>query len=482
MKAYLSAEDYMIDQNYILLDPDYIFVNVSTYETSVVCLPIDEEDTGNSNLKDFFRNFVFNLNFDQTENGDYIAKLIHYLNGNSFSVEEFNSVIENIDQSGAADISANPPAAQPQPQFQMNMSAASSENKNSYAQNVPETQPDSAPVPDNYQKMNSQPDQQIVYAQQSVPQKNNRQLTGIQKPPAQQTSFNVPPARPTENNTAVQNSFAPAPAVQTPGGEKEISLFYLLQHYNSENAAAYKAQKAAKKAKKKQGNAALSPPQNAFDTANNSGFVVPGADRLHQGNSGFNVPGKSNSQQGNSGFDVPGKSKPQQGNALFSNPGYDQPQFHSNTNQSQIAYQEQKRGLDQVSSAELSFQQPAPTTVLKPVTYGETTVLNDESQNVPVVTPYLYRIKNNESIPINKPLYRIGKERSFVDYFIGDNSAISRSHANILIKNGKFYIIDTNSTNHTYLNGQMIQSSTEVEINNGDKIRLANEDFEFKVY
>lgn len=42
--------------------------------------------------------------------------------------------------------------------------------------------------------------------------------------------------------------------------------------------------------------------------------------------------------------------------------------------------------------------------------------------------------------------------------------------------------MDTNSTNHTYVNGKMIQSNIEVEIENGDKIRFGNEDFEFRMF
>ncbi|MBQ2803793.1 MAG: FHA domain-containing protein, partial [Lachnospiraceae bacterium] len=113
--------------------------------------------------------------------------------------------------------------------------------------------------------------------------------------------------------------------------------------------------------------------------------------------------------------------------------------------------------------------------------YGETTTLSSYTPDAKVI-PYLVRYKNNEKIVLNKPVFRIGKEKSYVDYFISDNSAISRSHANILNMDGKFYVIDTNSTNHTFLNGQMLQSNMETEIKHGDKIRLADEEFEFKTF
>lgn len=122
------------------------------------------------------------------------------------------------------------------------------------------------------------------------------------------------------------------------------------------------------------------------------------------------------------------------------------------------------------------------TTVLGGGSIGETTVLNETPQAAQIANPHLIRVKNNEKIILNKPVFRIGKERSYVDYFVADNTAVSRSHANIISREGEFFIVDTNSKNHTYVNGTMIQSNAETKIVHGDKIRLANEDFEFKLY
>ena len=123
------------------------------------------------------------------------------------------------------------------------------------------------------------------------------------------------------------------------------------------------------------------------------------------------------------------------------------------------------------------------TTVLVSPMIGETTVLvNGQLPGQNQMIPLLIRRKGNEKISLNKPVFRIGKERSYADYFIGDNTAISRSHANIVSRDGEYYLVDTNSTNHTFLNGQMIQSNVETKLAHGDTIRLANEDFEFKLY
>ena len=109
---------------------------------------------------------------------------------------------------------------------------------------------------------------------------------------------------------------------------------------------------------------------------------------------------------------------------------------------------------------------------------GGTTVLGYEDPGTPSF-PYLVREKSQEKILVNKPSFRIGKERKYCDYFVSDNNAVSRSHADIITREQRYYIIDLNSTNTTYVDGLAIPVQKEVEIFSGTKLRLANEDFVF---
>lgn len=93
--------------------------------------------------------------------------------------------------------------------------------------------------------------------------------------------------------------------------------------------------------------------------------------------------------------------------------------------------------------------------------------------------PCLIRSKTSECMTIDKPMVRIGKQREYVDLFIEENAAISRNHANIIEREGQYYIVDTNSVNHTYVDGRQIPSNVETIIHFGAKIRLADEEFEF---
>ena len=111
---------------------------------------------------------------------------------------------------------------------------------------------------------------------------------------------------------------------------------------------------------------------------------------------------------------------------------------------------------------------------------GGTTVLGLDKLNTPPV-PYLIRSSNGEKISVDKPVFRIGKEKYDNDYHVADNSAVSRRHACILSSNNRYYIEDLNSTNKTYVEGKAIPIEKQVEIFNGSKIRLANEDFIFYI-
>lgn len=425
--AMLSAEDYMISQNTLLLDLEYVFSDVSTCETVMICLPLLKEETQPADLGVFFRNIMFSTQFDQTESCDYVAKIINYLNSSPvFSLADFKNLLNEI--------------------------------KNEKKDNVKNNQPTQTVTRENVTITNSQT---TVQAQQPVVQKpvQNVPKQTIPQPVKQQQP--IPPA-------TVPSAQNVSPGQQQVEPEKKISMFGLLMHYSKENKALYNAQKAAKKASISQG------AQNAIMPKN----------KKDKNNSSFNKPNTTPQV----GYAIPGQSVPA---AQVQTPI--QPEVQSqqvNIPQSQVNQQPKvvptvpqpvqptcvPHQTTQGQSANFG-----ETTVLGGVGIGETTVLGVSTQENQV-TPHLIRTKNNERINLNKPVFRIGKERSYVDYFVSDNTAVSRSHANIISRDDKYFIVDTNSTNHTYVNGGMIQSNVETPLSHGTKIRLANEDFEFRLY
>lgn len=120
--------------------------------------------------------------------------------------------------------------------------------------------------------------------------------------------------------------------------------------------------------------------------------------------------------------------------------------------------------------------QETPTTPVAPtnIIIPETTVLN-AAPRLPNLQ--LIHVRDGSSVTITQPRFRIGRDPSAVDYIINDNTAVGRQHADLLLHDGACYVVDLNSTNHTYLNGEPLNPGTEYPLQDGDEILLGNEAF-----
>lgn len=106
-----------------------------------------------------------------------------------------------------------------------------------------------------------------------------------------------------------------------------------------------------------------------------------------------------------------------------------------------------------------------------------TTVLGDIEEYE--IKAYIKRQKTDETVSVEGEDFLIGKDPSRCQYFVDGNSAISRAHAKIQLIEGRYYLVDCNSTNKSYVDGQKMIANQPFEIFNGANIRLANEDFYF---
>lgn len=93
--------------------------------------------------------------------------------------------------------------------------------------------------------------------------------------------------------------------------------------------------------------------------------------------------------------------------------------------------------------------------------------------------PYLIRSSNGDKVIIDREIFRLGKDAKSSHYRIADNVAVSASHAEIVERNGRFYVSDMDSLNYTYVNGEKLDVRTPKELLSGDVICLADEEFVF---
>ena len=470
-KALLSAEEYMLDANTILLDLDYIFVDVSTCEAELICLPIQMEEK-NNDVVSFFKNIVFSVTYDQTENCDYVAKIISCLNNHSsFSLSNFMQTIDEL---------------------------------NGKRINLQELQ--------NSQQLH--PVQKQVVNTEILPN------TGVRSGMEQTQQVNV-----VDNQSRNQNV---TPDIVIPRRIDDSNLFK--EYDRSVNASVEKKVKLdnTRKARDKNQRQEIKPDWSVPGAPLDKGIrsAVDGNQQQIKSTTiepnnqvtktypvyppispyppqpvkkqGFfsKIFGKKQSQQppypqqpvtppGGKGqwpprpVTPPGGGNGQQPQKPVTPPG------GGNGQQSQKPVTPPGGGNGQWPPQAVNPSQPA-----RYMDFGETTVLSSEMTNgetsvlssLQEVKPYLVRKKTGQKVTIEGPVFKIGKEHNYVDYFIADNSAISRSHANIVVKGNDYFIVDTNSKNHTYVNGRMIQSNVETPLTHGSMVKLANEEFEFKMY
>ena len=467
IQAMSEMEDYMMNPETIVIDPKYMFVNVTTCEMALISIPTTELDEERVNLGAFFKDLVFTAQFDQNENCGYVAQLLNFFNNNTnFSLIEFKALLDTLNQSGTLEQQRTIPARNtPQrPPVQRPAGEVT----------IPGQQQRSAgemTIPGQQQRpaggMTMPGQQQRPAGEMTIPGQQ-QPVGGMAIPGKQPVGGMAIPGKQPVRGTVNQNQPQENPVNS---GEKPMSRFYLLQHYSKKNAAIYKAQKAEKKLEKEANKKKKKGKKNTIDDGS---FTVPGAPvttNPKQMEQSFAEPVKQNipSMQNNIPIN----------NVISNNQGTFQGTYAVPQSLQRTGYQSQG-----AEYKEPQYQNPpinfGETTVLSMAPAGETSVLGPtEMQSLQGA--FLLRMKNNERIPLNKPVFRIGKERSYVDYFIGDNPAISRSHVNIINRDGNYFVVDTNSTNHTFVNGNMIQSNVEVPLTHGTCLRLGNEEFEFKV-
>ena len=512
--AMQMLDAYMLDRRTIMLDRDYIYVDASTSDVSMICVPVVDEFAP-IDEREFFKNIIFSVSFAANENGDYVARILAYLNSvELFQLQDFKKMLEGLMSEqpavgmqnvqpamGAPYTQNNPyqqtPAGAPA-QPQMNMKPAVMQ------QPVPPVQPQNRPT-----DIGQEPAIQNVYVssgasakdiklakrEEMLKQQEEERAREMAKNPIAPENVDMGfavPGMSTNQYASKPKAAAPAvPAKKASKGNKnsgssedDISLFYLMQHYSKENKEKYKAAKE----RKKSGNTATEAPV----AKKQASVIKPMAASAVQ------QPPVSNSYQ----------AAPAQPQAPVMNNPYQaapvQPQAPAMANPYQAApAQPQAPAMNspyqtapaQPQAPVMNNPYPAPqmpamggmqddydqTTLIKNTGNTDdagTTVLNAATKVER--HPYLYQVKNGRKIYLDKKTNRIGKNREVVDICIDGNPAISRCHAIFYRVDDACYIEDLNSTNGTFVDDQQITSNCKTMVRVGSRVKLGDEEFELR--
>lgn len=442
VQAFSSAEDYMIDARTIQLDLNSIFVHVVTGEAFLLCAPVVlGEEQQKPDIRAFLKSILFSAQYDVRENQDYVAKIMSYLNGMPiFSLREFKNLLDYLAMESV--LQPEQPAAQLAAPVESYSGAETGERPSAYLQQKVEDAPEIPVVPEDS------------------------------------------------------------------GDESEISLFYLLQHYNKENAAVYKAQKEARKAKKK--SSKKSEKGGPEDVHAPQGFAVPGQPESPGDVEASPVSAGAKARPAVQAQPAPHPRPVQPVQPIQPQPIQPvqpicpaqpiqpvqpiQPIQPVQPVQTVRPFPVQGAPIQPVQPAQTVRPSPVADTCAEPkdkvdfsTVYfsennGDETVMMGQGILSQRPVPYLLRKRNGEKIPINKPIFRIGRDATYNDYAIIENLYIGHNHCHILTRNGEYFLVDDNSKNQTKVNGEALVTGVEMKLAHGYMIRMADEDFEFHIY
>ena len=368
----------------------------------------------------FFKDIVFHAQFDQTENCSHVTKIINYLNSAyTFSLNDFQELLKSFQRKEAE---------KPKIQISPDTLNSAREELKQKPQIVPE-------------QLRS--DQGLAKEDES----SNAGRTSV----GMKTTTIVQPLKETMSSSLESS------VLKTEENRKPISLMYLLQHYNKENASIYKAQKEDKKKLKKE--------EKKLKKASKKDKKIEGQP------SDFIKPGLS----------VNVNSVNQE---ILQKPSINASSHSVVLQPASRTENSSKTLITSVIGREGATADFGTTVFLNQDDNDSsvTVIMGAGTNTEPQIRPHLIRKKNNERIPIQQNVFRMGRNQDFNDYVIIGNEFVGNTHCHILVKGEEYFIIDDNSKNHTFVNGVMVMPGTEVKLMHGQTITLADEEFEFRLF
>lgn len=104
----LEAEEYMINPTSFLLDEQNIYVDKNTGAAAMICIPLLSV-VNDGNICNFFKNVLFSSQFDLEETGDYVSRLITFLNPKTYTLSNFIEELQNMLEKTGEDMNGSEP-------------------------------------------------------------------------------------------------------------------------------------------------------------------------------------------------------------------------------------------------------------------------------------------------------------------------------------------------------------------------------------
>jgi len=415
-KTMVDCKNYLLSDRCFLLDPDYMYIDPSSLEISMVYIPVapDTDININNEFREFATNLIlYSINIDDT-NDNYLQKVLYYLKAEPFNIFEFYKSI-NMLQIG----------------YSYSFSSAGEYNEDTGSMKACKDVQDKHPFLKDKETENSIRERQRFPIpqpkdQEEVKKKNKRERSVVLK---------LKPGRAVLlSQLIIAAALILAPAYFKLSGKDALinymGVVLIIIALDTLVLKSLYEKKRTCNVEKKDNKERLFIPQDNKSRIETAVKTI--REKIHEA-----------------------ESKTVRG------------EIHK-TVDSRI------QDTGGISSGLI----PGKTAQAAGRTSNDTVVLG------PSIIRHAFLKGNNngilEIIEITRPDFLIGRLKEHVDYVCANN-AIGKVHAQIIKREGLYFIKDMNSRNGTYLNNIRIDPGKEYEIKNNDRITLANSEYTFVI-
>ncbi len=469
----IDMAEYRIPLSYLVLNRDYIYVD-SDYQIEFICIPLEnmQEEV---NVPSFLRNFLASLRFDPTENGDYVAKLFTYINNSAMfnlrnMVNLIDELMNNMDVSVPEDNSAeiivdyqevdtltgdveDAEVVEDEEEKKERFFGDDSWNRPSEeaeepVQSEPEEEKESLSEPEQVHEITEEPELKLKVEKEPLkmaePKEEEKPEEKVFDPVEIEEDVYVTPSpeKPKQEKTASNDEG------KLSWLTKDISIKDLVGKDKSESKPEKKGKD--KPAEKKK-------PSVYIPETNAAGVIQ---DELDEYLAEKEYEEEHATHHEETGLKIKKNIKISRADIV------------KNT-------QEEQEELMELE-AEPTVNLDAVRDVKKEASPEDKDKDKGKKQKQPKVYPSVTRVNTGDMVMINKQNFKIGTATLGIDFRIDGNKAVSRMHATITNKDGEYYIKDNKSTNHTYVNGEMLKDGETKLLKPDTKFVLGDEEFIFK--
>ena len=535
--ALIDMAEYRVPVSYLVLNRHYIYID-SDYKVEFVCIPLEEmrEDV---DISHFLRNFLASLRFEPSDNDNYVARLFTYINNHAvFNLRNMLSLVETLmedlgieipddaneiyaeyheveevssdttvltgkeetDISQVMDDLAAAEELEDAEDIETAMSDLAAQSEEDTGKLAAEEEIEEAEEPEEAEEEKTEEPKEAEEEEAEEPEEAEEEETEepeeaeaeeAEEPEEAEEEENEEPEEVEEEETeepeeaeAEEPEEVAEEKVKEPEEAKEPEQkpakksVMELDEESQEMVNKLKEKLAGSKKEKQPKSTEKEIKKPTFKTKDTSSVGVVIQDDLDEFLAEKEMEEQATHHE-DSGLKIRKNIKVSRASIL------------KNTQEELKAAEEkeaEQKALEEVTEAEDEVTEVAETeeeevvsnSILSQTISGATGLLRG-NVNVPKVNPYLIRVNTDERIMITKQNFKVGKASMGVDYTVKGNGAVSRVHAVITNKDGIYYIRDNKSTNHTYVNGKMLEEGENELLTQDCKIVLGDEEFIFKL-